>query len=401
MGYGYVTKKAREVGGKWCKSICGELLGEFSDPSVAFFMQAMPCNRDTWAFVDSLGPKVRELYWREVGFVALPLDDAELALPCLLAEHRGQKAVELITLLVSRLRHCEIPQDDLGRIRTLAATVLDVPVEDVLPSEHHSLRSSAHGLDQLLTFLEAHGTEQELLARWEWKWLPLLSDGRRGLSSLQAQLTVDPGLFVEMLKCVYRPSDQDPDADERSDPDVAARARLALELLDSWKKVPGLMPSACVAGEDVGDEGLRPIRPAFVGDVDDDGLTDWATRAIQLAKEAKRLEVCHRRLGRQLAFAPADADGTWPCTPVRRLIDRVQDEELDLGMVRAVLYRRGAHYSGDNGAQERVIANQFRQWCEATCLQYPRTGAILRRLAEHYEDEAKREDECGRLEEYG
>lgn len=304
-------------------------------------------------------------------------------------------------MLVHGLRRNETAEADLERIEQLARSVLDAPLDHMPSDERAAAHSTRYELEQLLTFLDNREASQQDLARWEWKWLPFISDGKRGLKALQAELANDPDLFVELLKFLYRPSDQDPDTADDPDPQAETRAHLAFRLLDAWKQIPGLDASAGSIGEAPIDDGLRPIRAANAGMVDEQMLFSWVQRATELATEAKRSEMCHQTIGRQLAYAPADPDGIWPCTPVRKLIEALRNDDVDQGMVVGVINRRGVHAAGHDGAQERTMAKRFREWCEAVRLKQPRTGTILRRLAEHYEDEARREAERGRLEEFG
>jgi len=401
LGYGYVAKKASTANAAWRDTTAESVFNEFGAEPTALFVLALAPTRETWDYLETLDATVHEVYWREMWVNVLSLDDCEVAVPRLLAANRPFKAIDLVAMLVHGLRRDEGEEADLQRIEQLARAVLDADIDHLPSEERAAAQSTQYELEQLLTFLEGWEASQQELAHWEWKWLPFIADGRRGLKALQAELGNDPELFVELLKFLYRPSDQDPDAPEEPDPQAEARANLAFRLLDAWKQVPGLEEGARSTREAPLDDGLRPIRPASTGTVDEEKLAEWVQRATELATDAKRIEMCHQTIGRQFAYAPADPDGTWPCSPVRKIIESLRNDDVEEGMRCGVMNRRGVYSAGRDGAQEKRMATQFREWCEAIRLEHPRTGTILRRLAEHYEDEARREAERGRLEEFG
>ncbi len=53
------------------------------------------------------------------------------------------------------------------------------------------------------------------------------------------------------------------------------------------------------------------------------------------------------------------------------------------------VYRKALN---EGGNQERTIANQYFDWAEAAKIEWPKTASSLRRVAEHYQSEARRED---------
>jgi hypothetical protein len=87
------------------------------------------------------------------------------------------------------------------------------------------------------------------------------------------------------------------------------------------------------------------------GAVDVGVLQDWATGVLQLAGESGLKEVAEMLVGQILANAPADADGTWPCQPVRELLEDLQSGLVERSL-RDKLYNRGGltTCSPDEGA---------------------------------------------------
>jgi hypothetical protein len=144
-------------------------------------------------------------------------------------------------------------------------------------------------------------------------------------------------------------------------------ARRAYQVLDSWSIIPGLVD----------------------GRIDRANLTEWVERAREQSKEADRLEICDDRIGRMLSSSSIGEDGVWPAELVRDVIDRIASEALDDGFRVGVYNARGAVWRGPGGQQERELAEKYRRWAGQIAGRWPRTGALLRRIAQIYEREGR------------
>src|SRR5690606_457709 len=147
----------------------------------------------------------------------------------------------------------------------------------------------------------------------------------------------------------------------------------ASEVLRSWRRLPG-------SGPDGVPDAAR--------------LRDWVEQARLLLEERGRLRVGDRELGRVLAHARPDPDGTTPPLAVRDLLERVASDDVDTGLRNGIYNRRGVTSRDpfDGGDQERVLAARFREQATGAGA-WPRTRRVLRDLAEEYEREARFNDE--------
>lgn len=95
-----------------------------------------------------------------------------------------------------------------------------------------------------------------------------------------------------------------------------------------------------------------------------------------------------------MAHANSSKDGSWPPESVCKIIDEIQSEPLENGFAVELYNKRGVVTKSpfEGGQQERLLAEQFRRFAEKWDIRYPRTSSILRRVAQNYKDEAKRED---------
>lgn len=400
FGYGYVWRKAFKDD-NWSSATLTFVASRLKPADLAFFCQALPPRLFTWGLIEKLTLEVQDLYWSEVFLNVLSLDECEVACPRLLKARRPFAVIDLIGMLFHGVKS---DKDDgtNARITALTWSVLDSSIEHLPKDESPPVGANmiAHHIDAAIGFVEKHGASDDELAKWEWQWLPFIEDERRGLKSLQNQLNGNPSLFVDLLTCVFKARDGSDDDVGAIDEQAKLRAHFADKLLEAWTQVPAQSASAQETPDNAIDEGMRPAVPAYVGTVDAARLADWVTEARRLADEAKRLEVCDHRIGRQFAYAPADTDGSWPCSAVREVIEAVRNEDIEHGLVLGVMNRQGAHFVGKDGALEAKLATRFRDWCEKVRTTSPRTGAVLRQLADHYERQGQREIERGRLEEY-
>jgi len=230
---------------------------------------------------------------------------------------------------------------------------------------------SSYDISRLLEVLRESAMDEDQLAMLEWRLLPASDSGVGPTSpALQRKLSRDPAFFVEIVSLSYKP--RRTDQPNQVAPHVAQNA---YRLLDNWTLVPG------------SDEPGGPV--------DAERLDTWVAEARRLLLEADRTEVGEHVIGRVLAHAPQDADGTWPPRPVRDLMEESAGTKLELGLRTEVYNMRGVTSRGptEGGLQEWALAKQYGDWADALKNTWPRTAALLRSLSRDYEAEAKMHDE--------
>ncbi len=114
-----------------------------------------------------------------------------------------------------------------------------------------------------------------------------------------------------------------------------------------------------------------------------------------MLKEAGRLETGLSHVGHVLASAPPDEDGGWPPEVVRDLLEDLQSEEVENGLLIEVLNSRGVTSRAleEGGGQEDELAERYRQDADRYADEWPKTAALLRDLAKSYETDARRNEE--------
>ncbi len=224
----------------------------------------------------------------------------------------------------------------------------------------------------LLDRLDAAGTPADTMFELEWAYFPLLEHSRRP-RAIHARLAAEPGLFVEAVCAIFRGKYQPTQETEEVDTATSWRAGNCYSLLRGWRRLPGT---------------------ADDGTIDAATLRAWVAEARRLLAEQDRAEGGDVCLGELLSGSPLGADGAWLAEPVRAIVQDLESKDLESGLITGKFNSRGVTTRGafDGGKQEVMLAVQFRVWAEQVEDRWPRTGRMLRDLADGYARDARRED---------
>ena len=336
----------------------------------AGFCMLAPACRATWDAVSAREPEVEKAYWGRIRLMMGPQTDAtdfEFVLDRLLSAGRPRSALEACAFKIKTM--------DAGHLvqmleRMLAGQEPDGPRPD-----------SWHVIEAVQRLETGKEVDKERLLRLEFGLFPALRfEASQCPTTLYTTIMSTPALFRELLCLLYKPASVER---EESFPEkLRASAEIAREVLHYCRCQPGTRPNGTVDPE------------AFVRFVDE-------TR--RLCGKADRLGVCDSNLGRILAHAPADADGTWPFEPARTVLDRPECEEMRQGFRVGCRNRRGVvtRSPDEGGDQERSLAETYHRHARAVCHSHPRLAATLDQLASWYEDDARQEDDEAALSREG
>jgi transcriptional regulator with XRE-family HTH domain len=341
----------------------------WSDEAIFRVLRALPETKATWDRAAGVGEAVDDLYWRRRNVLWIDPNEGDViyAVERLLKVGRAKQAIHLI----GHRHHKNLPVELV--IRVLAQAVQE-PWTDMDRNDGTMFR---HYVVEIFKYLDQSGEVPDVqLAGLEWSYLPLFEFSDRPPRMLQKALATDPRFFVEVITKVYRPS-KESGIEEPAPGDLEreqAIARQAYNLLRVWSRVPGTT-----------DDGI--LEPA--------ALEGWVKEVRILAAQVGREATADHQIGQVLAHAPRDPEGIWPAVPVRDLIEITRNQELERGLWVGVHNRRGVttRAANDGGMQERDLARYYRRCSEETALEWPRTSAVLEKIAESYEHEGTRQDE--------
>lgn len=375
VAHAYFARRSEQAGWDWL----GQLLerDDLSDRQKARLLLAMHDLPRTWETAAELGPNVKHEFWSAFRYVGLGHDFPHVVLV----------ATNLVTAgrLVGALDFLTLYGRHQGVDEAVVAEILADALEQMLRvDDPQAVHLREHDFEEVFEILErqADTVGLERVATLQWAYLPALGY-HPDAPTLQRFMAEDPKFFAQIVSTVYRPQSDDDNEDddtevedeaEHVDEQREARATNGYRLLSSWNSVPGYRAD---------------------GTFDEDEFNAWIDAAIVELREAKRYAVGLTHIGRMLVAAPADPDGGWPPTAVRRLFERLQDDDVEDGYFVEVLGRRGVTSRGleDGGEQERALVDRYRADVERSANQWPRTAAILRKIVKSYESEARRNDE--------
>jgi len=361
---GYVARQFRQAGWQWIDSLIDGTAATNATQRGTLLLKTSDHPR-SWQRADQLGEDVAQEFWKRFQPVGLGHDfpHAVYVAERLMGAGRNAAALFLIELYMKR------DDADVGRLLELAASALETLLITEDP-EIGSLRQ--YGFRQLFDLFYDHreALGWERIARLEWAYLPALGFQARP-KMLNDLLARDETFFVTVVSAICWPAS----AKERpaASAEQTSRATNAYTLLSEWSVLPGTQAD---------------------GSIDSAALQEWVLRASNALREADRLTIGLQQIGQVLAKAPADGDGTWPCTSVRDLLEAQCNKQLEKGFYIGTYNKRGvvSRSLDGGGIQERVLAAKYRTDASVCADQWPRTAAVLRALADDYDREGRRED---------
>lgn len=327
----------------------------------------MPGNEATWTKLDQVSPSVKAAYWDAIPtFVVDRSASLSTAAEHLIAAGRARAAVRLLGHRIA-----EKPPADL-LVKALLAAGAEKPGD-----EANDVVTFSHFLGIILDQLDQDPTVPEIqVVDLEWRYFALLRHGTRPARRLSKALATYPEFFVQLLGLLYGPSAEsgveEPEPEDRTG--AEGLASQAFHVLHEWSWVPGA------------DEH---------GAIDRDALDAWLKAARRLCRENGRAEVGDRQIGDIFSAAPGNGTAAWPPEAIREAIEHCRSRPLERGFELGVFNRQGVTVRAplDGGDQERGWADYFRAQARRFEISWDRTGALLDRLADMYEADARHQDE--------
>ncbi|HZL63340.1 MAG TPA: hypothetical protein VFD50_00100, partial [Thermoleophilia bacterium] len=362
--YSYVAARLRDGGG----ALTDGLLALNDDPIArALVLRAARDPQAAWTRLAELPDGVAEQYWSRFSYVGLGHDFPAVldAARGLVRAGRHAAALDMMALYSKGTDSVEAAD--------LAATALEGLLAGGM-GDPELAGLFRHDFQKILALLgryrDAVGNQR--VVNLEWQLFPALGVDADA-PSLHSALAEQPAFFAELVGYAYQRTD-DAAPDHELDPDQRREmATRAYSVLRSWRNCPGAGPEN------------KP---------DPTALESWTAQARERLAADARLGPGDREIGQALAWAAPDDDGTSPPRAVRDLLETLRSDRLDEGLILGILNRRGVTSRGayDGGEQERDLADRYRQ-AAAAAGAWPRTRRLLRRLAESYDRDARREEE--------
>ena len=370
VALGYFASRFREY--QW--DGIGRLITRHSPSAqvTADLIRACPRKELPWRKANEVGGEVAAQYWARVDYGSLGCPEALCELLEVTGGLREAGRADFAAWLLS-LRFDSLASQP--KYAEEAASCLEEWRRQESPPTSPFDR---YGLVRLLSVLDQHvehlGTDRVVMI--EWQCYPgLMYNGSFRSPNLYRRMAQDPTFFASLIEIAFPPASSRPE--DRTEPSAAEQeaARKAYGLLDSWPPL-GISPGI--------DED---------GKVDRERLDHWVEHARTLLSETDRAVVGDQKIGKALAASPPGPDGEWPSTEICDLIERLQSDDVELGLSIAIRSQRGvtSRAPSDGGDQERDLAEKYRRTSSRLSTS-PRTKAIFEGLAAGYEEEAAMHD---------
>ena len=390
FAHGFISQKLRCEELCWIQTLVYELLENgYSDRAVANALVVARSGQELWHYIDSLRDGIQREYWLRMNsyFHGLTDEDIIVGINKLLQYRRFSFAVE-----VAWFHRTLIPSGMFVEVLKRSGTEESQEPNCQVPY-------AIEGIFEVLNKRE--DVEKETLLELETLYLPLLTrvGAQVGVPHLEEELASNPKSFVQLLKWLYKPKDEDRQRKEQeglSEEQIQNAARRADLMLGAWKKIPGMQEN---------------------GTIDETELRDWIKAARALAEECGRLEVADIHIGQLLAKYPEDSPN-WPERTIFQVIEDINSEQLKKrysnGMfnkgevtIRGAfdgggIERDRAEYFGelassrgafDGGGIERDRAEYFGELASSLMCDYPNVAEIFQGLQDEYQALANRYDE--------
>jgi hypothetical protein len=373
LAQGWLSRRFEQAGRLWLDGI---LAGDLTADQQALTLLASRDYPKAWEVADTRGVPVADAFWRRFSIVGLGHGFAHVteAARRLAQAGRVSAALKLTTV------YLDLTAD--GHADFLIWLLREFVGKYQADPELRLLGLSEYDFQSVFQYLNQHaGPEHRAeIGQLEWAFLAVL--GFEPLvGPLYEALAADPGFFVQVMQVTWTPPGDQSDHDDDTVPDpevptTAARAQQAengRRLLTSFDRLPGTDAQ---------------------GTLDAGALRDWTAQVLQLAGEAGLGDAAEMLVGQILANAPTDADGAWPCQPVRDLLEDLQNGRVERSLTEALYNRRGltARSPEDGGQQERALAQTYRAQADTLADRWPRIAAVLRDLASMYDTDARQEE---------
>ena len=377
-----------EQGVQWALDFARTQAPPWRPDQVAVWFDFLPSNPTTWTALAAFDEETVAAYWA-------------IASPYGIVDEASAVAEAFNEFLRHNRPLAAIHLNRLHQNVTIPSAQLTDALEAVLyvaPTAADKGQISGDEFGDVLTSLAADGeVDRSRLARLEFQFLGILRWRHRSTTILEEELCQNPQFFADVLAMFASPriAENLPNAaeltevteTEANDTESVATeivsnqqaAESAFHLLREWRTIPGLTNTD------------PPSAPQLIA---------WIEQAQSATRANGRAEIGESYIGQMLSGSPGGTDGRWPHEVVRDALEALANERIERGMEMGRYNSRGTTSRGiyDGGDQERDLAATYQRDANALASQWPRTAALLRRLASSYKSEAGREDTSAALD---
>ncbi len=365
--HSFIFRKTIITNLNWAFSLFEKLQKKgFDNKALAQIFVPLNQSLELWLYIGLTNEEIQKDYWLSMHprFYHFKKDEKIIGLKNLIQYKRYFSAIDICSHFAE-----EIPTELLVNILQKSAT------EDA----NETIQIRGYEIGRLFETIDKRSDiEHSTLIQLEWLFLPILDSygTSRNPKNLHDELSKSPEFFIDILKWVYIPKNKEILEEKRKDlsyKEVQNRAKQSYQLLNSWKKIPGLNDD---------------------NSIDSEFLLNWIESVRSLAEKVDRLNVADVHIGKVLAQYPENIPN-WPPNEIFDIIEKINTDSLKSNYSSAFFNKRGSSIRGpfDGGNIEREHAAYFNKLSDSYKNKYPNVSEIFKKLSEGYLLDAKRMDE--------
>jgi len=357
---------------EWLGTIRKRYTGIWSDKIWATFCLGLPFKEALFNFLETLTEGAKKHYWENVRRYYLQDEDAKYAnwiIQKLLAHRRPLAAIDAAAQYMYTIAR------DTGLDGDLLARALELAATDPADHETTPIISINYDIVKVLKTLQSNpDIDRKRLARIEWMYIRILRRNDMVPVALLDEVLKDPVFFVRLICFAFKADPPIEDEFSNLSPELRKRqAENAWHLLELVDRLPG-------QGDD------QEISAAQ--------LQGWIEKAREECAKRNRKVIGDEYIGKLLSRSPPGSDGIWPHQAVRDLLEQYETRDVERGIEVGLYNKRGvtSRALGEGGKQERELAEKYQHQADKIKHMWPRTAAMLKRIADSYKRDAARWD---------
>ncbi|BDU26286.1 hypothetical protein [Flavobacterium sp. GSB-24] len=363
----YIAAKTAAKGLQWLFGLCCELEDlKLDDNQQYTLFSQVDHSQELWDHIESKSESLNTTYWLSIPpyFYRTTAQESIAAINKLMEHKRFKSALRAARHIKKELSTQMIAQ-------VLQRTATEQSIDNFLlePHEVTGLFKEVASRDDI--------TKKEMLDL-EWLYLPVLNSYHSDYSpsQLYGELAENPHFFVDVLSWLYMPADAEniePKRKNIPEENLKQLAHQSYELLDSFKKIPGVRSD---------------------NTIDNEEMNLWITQVRDLAQKAGRIEAADRHIGMLLAYFPEEGNDYWPPDEISTIIERINTPSLKDNFAVTVTNKRASTGRGvfEGGIIEKNNAAHFHKLADLHKYRHPNLSEIFIQISENYLNTAGHHD---------
>ncbi len=359
----------------WLEKTKNIYFKDWDDITKAEFCLGLSLNKKTYELVNSLGDNAKKYYWENVQTYYIFEKDKtfiENVIEKLLVYNRPYTAIDLASHYLRSYLKTGCDVDLLARVLEHAAASSDRGM-------NMTTTLAPYNLIEIIRFLQnSPAIDCERLMLIEIKYLHVFQDRTIEPVTLIKHAITNPDFFVYLVCRAYKAIPPiDGEFAGLSQEQIKNAANNAYDILSLINRIPGQNDA---------------------GGIDKQQLLDWINNVRTQCSSKNRIIGCDIEIGKILSHAPSGNDGVWPHESVRELIETVKSRKMESSIVIECYNHQGSSFGSlkDFTEKESEHAEIYKKQADKIKLSWPRTSALLMKIAYDYESSAKmvyRDDE--------